>query len=322
MKKSKITFLVTEILLAILTIFFVINIFSAEKPQKRVAVIVENSGDERWENFIDGMKQAASLENIHLIICNTDEIENAQEEKNLINEQLKNNVDAFIIQAAPGYDVSEMLQEVLMKDKPFVLVVNDALTPEIENDIHAVSNFPKIMPDNYEMGYQLGMELLQKNENDIRGKTVGIVGGIADTDSAKKRQRGLEDALDGSGCKILWRVNTEYGQSVAAMVKEQEPVDFIAALESGALEQLGEMKGSLLYGISRSGKSIYYLDTGMVEGLVIADEYYMGYRSVVEISQAMKQNLYIIQNHTVEIRAMQKEDIFTEENQNFFHAYE
>ena len=79
-------------------------IFSDEKPQKRVAVIVEKSGDEKWDSFINGLKQAAEIRNIHLIICNTDEIEDAQEEKSLICEQLDNQVDAFIVQAAPGKD--------------------------------------------------------------------------------------------------------------------------------------------------------------------------------------------------------------------------
>lgn len=327
MNKSRTTFLIAEILLAILTIFLVRNIFSIEKPQKRVAVIVENSGDERWDTFINGMKQAADLHNIHLIICNTDEIEDAQEERSLIYEQLDNNIDALIIQAAPGYDVSEILEEVSV-EKPVILVANDALTREIEEDIQATSRFPRVMPDNYKMGYELGRELLRKNENDIKGKTVGIVSGVADTDSAKKRQRGLEDALDGLDCEIRWRVNAVYDQSIGTMVKEQEQVDFIAVLETGALERLGEMtvdeslQGALLYGISSSTKGVYYLDAGIIESLVMADEYDMGYYSVVEISRVLEHNLYAIQNHTIDLKILHKEDIFTEENQKFLHAYE
>lgn len=327
MNRSRTTFLIAEILLAILTIFLVRNIFSIEKPQKRVAVIVENSGDERWDTFINGMKQAADLHNIHLIICNTDEIEDAQEERSLIYEQLDNNIDALIIQAAPGYDVSEILEEVSV-EKPVILVANDALTREIEEDIQATSRFPRVMPDNYKMGYELGRELLRKNENDIKGKTVGIVSGVADTDSAKKRQRGLEDALDGSDCEIRWRVNAVYDQSIGTMVKEQERVDFIAVLETGALERLGEMtvdeslQGALLYGISSSTKGVYYLDAGIIESLVMADEYDMGYYSVIEISRVLEHNLYAIQNHTIDLKILHKEDIFTEENQKFLHAYE
>ena len=45
MKKTKTTFLLAEICLGILLLFCVHLIFEDEKPQKRVAVIVEKSGE-------------------------------------------------------------------------------------------------------------------------------------------------------------------------------------------------------------------------------------------------------------------------------------
>ena len=58
MKKTKTTFLLAEICLGILLLFCVHLIFEDEKPQKRVAVIVEKSGDEKWNSFMNGLKQA------------------------------------------------------------------------------------------------------------------------------------------------------------------------------------------------------------------------------------------------------------------------
>lgn len=46
MKRTKMTFLLSEICLFILLLLCMHLIFSGEKPQKRVAVIVEKSGDE------------------------------------------------------------------------------------------------------------------------------------------------------------------------------------------------------------------------------------------------------------------------------------
>ena len=134
MKKTKTTFLLAEICLGILLLFCVHLIFEDEKPQKRVAVIVEKSGDEKWNSFMNGLKQAAGIANIHLIICNTDEIENADEEKNLIYDQLDNQVDAFIVQAAPGGDTIDMLREIRVQ-KPMLLVANDALREKEEDQI-------------------------------------------------------------------------------------------------------------------------------------------------------------------------------------------
>ena len=143
MKKTKTTFLLAEICLGILLLFCVHLIFEDEKPQKRVAVIVEKSGDEKWNSFMNGLKQAAGIANIHLIICNTDEIENAEEEKSLIYDQLDNQVDAFIIQAAPGRDTIDMLREIRVQ-KPMLLVANDALREKEEVHISKYSDLPVI----------------------------------------------------------------------------------------------------------------------------------------------------------------------------------
>lgn len=110
MKKNKITFLILECIFLILTLFFAWKIFDRDVPEKRVAVILPESGDNRWNSLIKGMKQSAKLNNLHMIICNTDEIENAEMEKEIIKEQKHNNIDAFIICPAPRSDTKDMLK--------------------------------------------------------------------------------------------------------------------------------------------------------------------------------------------------------------------
>ena len=48
MKRTKMTFLLSEICLLIMLLLCMHLIFSDEKPQKRVAVIVEKSGDDAY----------------------------------------------------------------------------------------------------------------------------------------------------------------------------------------------------------------------------------------------------------------------------------
>lgn len=327
MKKNKLTFLIAEILLAAIAIFFASRIFFSEKPQKRVAVIIDNSGDEKWNAFVNGLKQAADTYNIHLIICNTDEIENGTEEKNLINEQLDNDIDAFIIQAAPGYDVHQMLTE-LADQKPVILVANDALTENIVENIHAASTLTKVMPDNYKMGYELGEEILKDNGASLNGKTLGIVGGLLETDCTMKRQQGLKDALADSGCVISWEINAGYDNNVMDILKWKAEVDYLAVLDNEALVQLCEREQSianndtLVYGIGTSIKSVYYLDEGRMECLVMADAYGMGYDSVDEIAKVIKGSVYKPDDHVIDTVVLRKEDIFTEETQKFLYTYE
>ena len=116
-KRNKITFLIAEALLAVLAAYFFYSIFHGDVPPKKVAVIVENSGDKRWDSLLNGMKQAAKVQNLSLIICNTDEQESSEDEQEMIREQLENDVDAFIINPAPGQDTKQVLEQ-LQGTKP------------------------------------------------------------------------------------------------------------------------------------------------------------------------------------------------------------
>ena len=326
MKRTKMTFLLSEICLLIMLLFCMHLIFSDEKPQKRVAVIVEKSGDEKWDSFINGLKQAAEIRNIHLIICNTDEIEDAQEEKSLICEQLDNQVDAFIVQAAPGKDTGEMLREI-RSQKPVLLVANDVLK-EQENGNHPLQyqELPAVMPDNYSMGYALGEDL--RSRNDIRGKKIGIVSGFEETESSRERAEGVLEALSGSGCEILFHIYTTYDMAVTEKLRQERTVDYLIVLETGALEQIAGMYAQEsedhpgIYGIGNSIRCVYYLDEAVVEGLVAADGYDMGYQSVLEISGALGNQLYVMKNRETDYRLLHKEDIFREEVQQFLHTYD
>ncbi len=325
MKKTKMTFLLSEICLLIMLLLCIHLFFSDDKPQKRVAVIIEKSSDEKWDSFINGLKQAAELRNIHLIICNTDEIEDAQEEKSLIYEQLDNQVDAFIVQAAPGQDTGEMLREIRSL-KPVLLVANDVLKEQENGNRSQYPELPVVMSNNYSMGYALGEDL--RGRNDIRGKTIGIVGGFEETECGRERAKGVLEALSDSGCEILFHIYTTYDMAVTEKLRQEKAVDYLIVLETSALEQIagmyaqGNEEHPGIYGIGNSIRCVYYLDEAVVEGLVAADGYDMGYQSVLEISRALGNRLYTMENQEIDYQLLHKEDIFREEVQQFLHTYD
>lgn len=325
MKKSKTTFLLSEICLAILLLLCVRQIFADEKPQKRVAVIVEKSGDEKWDSFFNGVKQAARMQNIHLIICNTDEIEDAQEERALIYEQLDNQVDAFIIQAAPGNDTETVLRE-LRTQKPVILVANDILGKAGKSGQSKSSGLPVIMPDNYSMGYALGEDLA--NRNVIEGRRVGIVGGLKGTEYAADCRQGLLDALAAADCEIAFDIGVAYDVSITEALRQQRAVDYLFVLDTNALEQVAAMyagkegTGTKLYGIGNSMKCVYYLDDSVIDGLILVDGYSMGYKSILELSKVLNKRLYAASDHVIEYRLIHKEDIFREDVQQFLYTYD
>ena len=64
MKKNRIKFLMIEFLLLMLAVFFVWKIFDQNVAETRIAVILPESGDKRWDALINGMKQSAAENNV------------------------------------------------------------------------------------------------------------------------------------------------------------------------------------------------------------------------------------------------------------------
>lgn len=318
MEKNKKTFFVVEFILLIFALFFVWKIFDQNVPEKRVAVILPESGDERWDSLIKGMKQSAKMNHIHLIICNTDEIENAEVEKEAIAEQKNNNIDAVIVWPAPGTDTKKMLKQEC-SNIPVVLIMEDLYSGEEQKK----SDFPVVEPDYYKAGAALGKQL------DKQKQTIGIVAGSEESEATANAVRGFTDALKDTDCQIAWCYYQQKNQDVCEKVNSQEKVDTLVVLDSGALDQLGEQAEdgqnprTKIYGIGSSEKAIALEDYGKIDGLVVPDGYEIGYKSVEEISRKLKHRFYKLKSHEAEVKVIDKEEPFLDDDiERFLYSYE
>ena len=88
MKKNKITFFAMELILLVLALFFVWKIFIHNVPEKRVAVILPESGDQRWDSLIKGMEQSAK-DNIYIWSFATQMILKMQKQKKKLSKSRK-----------------------------------------------------------------------------------------------------------------------------------------------------------------------------------------------------------------------------------------
>ena len=155
MKKNRMKFLIIEFLLLLLAVFFVWKIFDQNVAEPRIAVILPESGDKRWDALIKGMKQAAAENNVHMIICNTEEIDGPEAEREFIREQKDNDIDGFIIYPAPGHETENMLKKECGK-KPYLLIADGLAVKE------GKTASPTIQPDYREIGRWLGEQLRTK----------------------------------------------------------------------------------------------------------------------------------------------------------------
>ena len=62
-------------------------------------------------------------------------------------------------------------------------------------------------------------------------------------------------------------------------------------------------------------EAVYYLDTGIVECLVIPDEFSVGYQSLTEVAKNLNHFFHKMKNHTLSYTVLHREELFAEENQ-------
>ena len=329
-KMNRKMFIIWEAVLAIFAIFLTILLFTDEKPQKKVAVIVENSGSGKWDSFIHGLKDSAKQNDIHLVICNTDEIEDYIEERNLIKEQLSNEVDGFIIQPAPGTNVEAMFEENL-KDKYVITINEDFYVEETDSaeDSAADSrlgNHISINADNYELGKGLAQKIIADEGGALEGKTMGIVAGMDKTSSAKERIEGFCNEIEKTGINIKWIHNKKYSQNSLDIVNTQASVDYLVALDTDILEEITTENLSSrfakcpIYGVGGSMASISLVDKGTVNAIVVPQLYDVGYKAVDAISEKFDKKWKSPANYVCDYLFIDKSNIYTEEIENYIYT--
>ena len=294
MKKNRVKFLIIELFLLMLAVFFVWKIFDQNVAETRIAVILPESGDKRWDALIKGMKQFAAENNVHMIICNTDEIDGPEAQREFIKEQKDNDIDGFILYPAPGRETENMLKKEC-GNKPYLLMADSLAVKEGE----AAS--PAIQPDYREIGRSLGEQLRTKE------RKIGIIADWKMSEAVQSEISGLKEALEGSGSEIRWCIYRRKGQHIVERIKAEN----------------GKYRGAELYGVGYSLRTIALLDQGNIQGLIVPDGYEIGYRSVEEMVRRIGHKFYKMQGYTTEYKVFQKDSFSMDDDlERFLYSYE
>lgn len=310
-----------EIALAIIAACLVAFIFLGDEERKRVAVIVSDADSGAWERFLAGIRQGAAERNVRIVITGTEAMVSAEEERVLIEEEIASGADAVIVQPAPGEDTLDMLED--LRQRLPVMLVRD-LPYGYRGDDRAMIDLPAVIPDDAEMGTMLAQLLLTDYAGALAGKTLGIVTANGNDDSTEGILQGFHEGIRDSGAEIIWNLQIAGSESeMEAMLQRQSRVDLIAALDTTALDVAGDLSengrlhGAVIYGVGTSSKALYYLDHNDVAGLVIPNDYDMGYLAITEIAQRLNHRLYSMESQTISSGVYRREDLFLAENTDF-----
>lgn len=298
-------FIFIEAVLGTMVLFLAFLMLREKNVDKsyQISVIVENADDTQWSAFKYGLKMAAEDKGAEMVMVSTGASLSQEEEKKLIEEEIKNGADGVIVQPVSGEDTQQMLKKV--GNKAEIMLVDDILS--------GIEKFPVIQPDAYAIGKTLVEELLKDYGGNLEGKTLGILNGKEGLKSSAEKEKGFIEALQGTGAEIVW--------SDTQITENMPDVDFVIALDDNSLRAAGEMAaannlhGAIVYGIGNSTQSVYYLDMGIAECLVIPDTFNVGYQSLTELVNKLEKAFYEYENQEISYTVMRKQNMFSKENQ-------
>ena len=191
MKKKHLSpFIIAEAELALAVIITMLSLSQSRQTKKmrKVAVIIENSGDDDWNSLRYGIRQAVLEKNITPVIMNTADIPDAAEQDRLIDEALAGGAEAVIVKPAPGINTKSMLEGYAMRI-PVMLIESDSLA-ENPMEQSGPDLIPVVEPDQQALGAALADAVLEDYDGSLNGRKLGIIEDTPDTSRAKLRRQG------------------------------------------------------------------------------------------------------------------------------------
>lgn len=310
MASEKRRFLLIELLLAVILSFLLFGLVldRRQKPLKVVGVVINQSADASWRGFLSGARAAAEDESVVLSVAENVNLAQASDFEKTVQDAVSSGAAALIAKPVTGGASMELLQT-LSGRMPVILAGA------------ADTSVCSVTPDNYAMGYSVGEEIRADYESGLSGKTLGILLPEEPSGDAQQALRGLQDALYGSGVKILYEVkNSRTNAEGADAVQRQQWADIVAALDDNNLAIAGDLSlsrnlhGAMVYGIGKSEKNLHLLEKKALRAVVFPDEFTMGYKSVQEAARGLGHGQRLT-SQTIPYKVLRPSTLFAEDNE-------
>lgn len=269
-----------------------------------VSVVVNDSSNVRWDAFREGLEQGAEDNHVHLNLVSTGTFQNAQEEQIIVKRELNGEADGVIIEPYSSEPDTIMPTESV---KPVVLV---------ETGIETDKLYTSVMTDHVKLGESLADAVIKSGET-----KVGILSGNQSQSGMKQRLETIKERLSEAGTEITWVLSEKefYKKARSMEYFTNNQVDAVISLANDDTEKAVDILYNnkniswKIYGEGRSEKLMYYLDKGLIEELVVPNEYYMGYQSMALAAQNIRYYTDKTEQVEVDFFSVTKENLYDEE---------
>lgn len=285
-----------------------------EEESHKVSVIVEDSGNDRWIALRQGIEQAARDYNIDVNYVLTGKFSAVEEEISLIDRELDNGAKGVIVQMFTS-DAADDIADI--SAQAAVILLETDVVPE---DLYAVAG-----PDNMAIGAAAAEAVKKRLGEAVSGARIGILAGNQNQLSMRQRLQGVKSALAEEHAQIVWCADEESTQTQEGFyrIAGEKPAEVIIALSNAETEKMVDYltassaggAGCLLYGVGCSDKAVYYLDKGIIDTLVVPNEFNMGYQSMETMAKQLSYHQTEADGCEVEYLVIDRTNLYEEENQ-------
>ena len=312
MNKNKFYFGALLLILLAITVWASYGVLNSGKNEEvhAVSVIVDDSNNDRWIAFQQGLDAAANDYQIDLNFVSTGELSSAEEEVALINRELENGAEGVIVQMVSSTVEAKDLEDI--SARAALMLIETDVFPE---DVYSFAG-----TDNLSMGKALAEAIKEDLGEQLVGKTVGILCGNQNRSAMQERLEGFQNSMKDAGTDIVWVLDgaNDAGGNADSLYRAQA-VDIVVALENDETERMVDfLQGTgepLLYGVGCSEKAVYYLDKGVIRTLVVPNEFNMGYQSMEAMANQLHYRLGKADDCQVDYLVVNRTNLYDEDNQ-------
>lgn len=263
----------------------------------KVSVLLSAENSEQWEILRHGINSFAKENKIEVNYINLTGEESVQEQMDIIRRELQNGAEGFIVNLPNKNVLVKQINESLNQEK--LVMVGSSLPLDFECGY--------INVDSKAMGRDLAYAALEDIPD---SKRLGILIGNRDMKAVNECLEGVKEVLGEQIAFIAFKP-----EEIAK--KDWKKAEGVLCLDTKAGELLleeAEKGNKKLYVIGRTEKLVYYLDKGLIDTMMVTDEFVMGYTALESLFSQVR---YYgeIENKTVSYILINKQNLYSEDNE-------
>lgn len=267
------------------------------KDTVKVSVVLDSQNSEKWEALRQGMESFAKENKMEVNYVILTGEESVKEQMEILHREVQNGAEGIVLNLPNRGTLVKQINETLSQTR--IVMVDSSLPLTFDCGY--------IAPDNAAMGKKIAETGLSEA---LEGESFGVMIGNSDMQSNQERLQGVKEIL---GDRIAFIASTPEGVSRELWQKTQRLL-FLDVQAGEAVADKAKEDGKLLYGIGRTEKLVYYLDKGIVDALLVTDDFVMGYTALQSLYRQLRYYAEI-ENETIPYILADRENLYTEENE-------